>query len=334
MIRVFCLFIFLFWINNIASDIWQGEITTFDEFNKTINELERKEKYSEAIDLIEKIWNRFPERRFDLIKEREYLNDKTFQYEKNLDLWEDGHKLGYFFLLNNRMSRYKKYVKFSRFDSLIHRDSVLRKEALETSLTIYSMIEPVDYDSEKTYPLLIILHGGGSNLEMARKRWKLIPELKVRYLISFIQSYRHYDSKTFGWKSSDLRAHREIRACFNEIVNQYAVDTTKVLIAGTSAGGTMAFDLAFNDVIPVQGIIAFCPGYSPSTEISKSKNKSVKVYMLGGEQDYYLSRQKELTRIFYQTGIKYKHEIIPKMGHGFPNNYQFVLQHALLFLSQ
>lgn len=334
MIRMFCLFIFFFLINSIASDIWQREITTFDKFKKIINELEREGKYSEAIDLIEKIWNRFPERRFDLIKEREYLNDKTFQYEKNLDLWEDGHKLGYFFLLNNRMSRFKKYVRFSRFDSLIHRDSVLRKTALETSQTIYSMVEPVDYDPEKTYPLLIILHGGGSNLEMARKRWRLIPELKGGYLILFIQSYRYYDSKTFGWKSSDLRAYREIRTCFNEIVNKYAVDTTKVLIGGTSAGGTMAFDLAFNDVIPVRGIIAFCPGYNPSIEISKSKNKSLKVYMLGGEQDYYLLRQKELAQIFDQAGIKYKHEIIPEMGHGFPNNYKKVLMEALLFLSQ
>ena len=80
----------------------------------------------------------------------------------------------------------------------------------------------------------------------------------------------------------------------------------------------MVFDLAFNNILSVQGIIGFCPGKPRNFDVNIINNKDIKLYMLGGETDFYLERQKQMAELFEQAGIAYIHDIIPGMGHAFP----------------
>ncbi|MBD3343401.1 MAG: hypothetical protein GF353_30165, partial [Candidatus Lokiarchaeota archaeon] len=182
-------------------------ITIFDTYVTEVNNLEKQQKYNEAIELTLKIQDQFPDRKFEFIKELEYLYGKTKQYEKNLTLWEKGHEQGFFFLLHNRIKKFEPYLQFLQFDSLVQKDAQLREAAQTKAKTIYQIVKPSNFNPEKKYPLLLILHGGGSNLEMVMKRWKLLPSFKNDFLVAYFQSYRHYDSKTYGWVSSDSRAH-------------------------------------------------------------------------------------------------------------------------------
>ena len=115
------------------------KIDTFDQYYKIVNELETNQQYQEAILLTKSLWNQFPEHKFDLIKELEYLHEKTGQYKDNLDLWSDGHDEGYFFLLNRQIKKYEPYLSYTRFDTLVKKDSELRNKTLETSKTIYEV---------------------------------------------------------------------------------------------------------------------------------------------------------------------------------------------------
>ncbi len=308
-------------------------IRTFNDFEKAVNQLEDINDYAKAIELTQSVWDQFPDKVFELIKEMEYLNGKTEQYEKNLKLWESGHQQGLFFLLNKRMKQYEPYLQFTLFDSLVQKDTTLREAAVKEAKTIYHIVKPANFNPQNKYPLLLILHGGGSNMEDVKRRWKLIDEIATDYIVAYFQSYRHYDSKTFGWSSSDPRTHKEMKDCFAEIIETYPVDTLQVVIGGTSAGGTMAIDLAFSNTIPIQNIIGFCPGKPRDFSAEKIINKDIKIYMLGGETDFYLPKQKELAIIFDEIEVQYMHKIIPGMGHDFPKNYEQVIAEALSYFS-
>ena len=308
-------------------------INDFTDFENQVNELEKHQQYDEALRLTKSVIDHFPDREFDILKEIIYINEKTEQYEKNLQIWEKGHAKGYFFLLSTRLKRYEPYIKFQPFDDLVKQDDSLRIASFEKSKTIWEVILPDNYSPENQYPLLLILHGGGSNLELAKRRWLIIPEFKKNHIITFIQSYRHMDFNTFGWTSNDERAHRDIKSCFNEIASTFSVDTTRIILSGISAGGTMCFDVCFKRILPVWGIIAFCPGMPWTATLESVHNLNTKFFVIGGEQDYYLPKQKELVELFKQSGANYIHTIIPGMGHEFPDNYQHYMRVGLEFIN-
>ncbi|MBN2415544.1 alpha/beta fold hydrolase [bacterium] len=308
-------------------------IRTYDEFEIAVNSLESEERYEEAIGLTHRTRKQLPEHEFTFIKELEYLNGKTGRYKENLDLWKEGHERGYFFLLNTRLPRFEPYLQFPQFDSLAATDARLRAEALKTSKTIYSTRLPDDYHEDSCYPLLILLHGGGSSLEKAQERWRLLNVMKAGYIVVFLQSYLHYDSESFGWRSGDTRAREDVSRIYRDLVSELAVDTSRIILGGTSAGGTMAFDLAFRKIIPVEGVIGFCPGRPAGLEMRDLSGSRVRVYMLGGETDFYLDRQKELAALFDDAGIPYIHTVVPGMGHEFPDHYQRFMSAALEYIS-
>jgi len=307
-------------------------VDTYDSYYTKVNELEGKKEYEEAILLTNKVWNYFPERKFELIKELEYLNKKTKKYKENLLLWEEGHKEGYFFFLNKQMKQYESYLFYSEFDSLVVQDNYIRDQVLKKSTTKHEVFLPFNYSSDQEYPLLIVLHGGGSNMEKSKIRWQLLDRLKSDFIVVYIQSYRHYDSKTFGWTSSDDRAHDDIERIYFDLIENYSIDTSQIIIAGTSAGGTMALDITFNETIPITGIIVFCPGKPKNMKINSDFNKSIRVYMLAGQNDYYLPKQEEIIKIFTSEHIDYLYKTIRGMGHEFPKQYDLIINDALNYL--
>jgi len=196
-------------------------VDTYDNYYSKVNELESKEKYEKAILLTNKVWNSFPKRKFELIKELEYLNNKTKKYKENLILWEESHQEGYFFFLNKQMKKYESYLFYSEFDSLVVQDNYIRDQILNKSTTKHEVFLPLNYSSDQKYPLLLVLHGGGSNMKKAKTRWQLLDHLKSDFIVVYIQSYRHYDSKTFGWTSSDNRAHNDIKKIYSDLIENY-----------------------------------------------------------------------------------------------------------------
>ncbi|MEJ2635870.1 MAG: hypothetical protein P8184_11335 [Calditrichia bacterium] len=96
--------------------------------------------------------------------------------------------------------------------------------------------------------------------------------------------------------------------------------------------GATAVHIAVSRVIPVSGLILFCPGIPLNLRAEKMSGSPFRVYMLGGEADYYLPKQKQLAAIFMQTGVPFIHRIIPGMEHGFPEDYEQALREAIKFV--
>lgn len=298
-----------------------------------ISEMEANGQYHEAFQLIAECERKYPDKWFEISKEKKYLNEQMNLLNKNLELFKEGHKRGFFYLLHPDLPQYKEYVQLKGFDTLCLIDLELRKLAMEASETIYEINVPDKYKHNDKYPLMIIFHGGGSSLNSVKKHWHS-EWLNTNFIKVYLQSYRHYDSKTFGWRSGDKRADNDIREIFHKICTEYPVDTSRVVLAGISAGATYAIDVALRKVIPATGLLVFCPGLPQHVSENKTQESEVqpKTYMVAGENDYYRERQLQLIDYFEKTKVPVKYTVIEEMGHQYPEKESFYIDQGIQFI--
>jgi len=306
----------------------------YQDFYQQLQQLEDAGNFHGALELLLERRSTFPEKYFALLKEEIYIQEKLERHEENLDLFRQGHQRGYFFFMHPALSAFKPYRDFVEFDSLSHEDLKLREEALEGSETIYKVVFPDNFSVKNVHPVCLIFHGGGSSLNRVMDHWRS-PTLNADFIRVYIQSYLHYDSQTFGWRSGDERAFRDVREIFQHVLSKHPVDSSEVFVAGMSAGATFAIDLALRQIIPVKGILAFCPGIPKIVSDQKLKEApSAKGFILGGEDDYYLPRQKEMIQYFKKIRFTHRHEVVAGMAHHYPVNESEWIELALKYLKE
>ena len=311
-----------------------NKFKTFDQLDTLAMNLIDADSAGQAIDLLIMHRDQFPAKDFEISSWVANLCVDNGDHDKAMAIWEDGHQKGYFYLLNPRMPRYKALESDERFKNICDNDSQLRREALKDSKTIYQAIMPGGFLPDKKYPMLIVLHGGGSTIERAQKNWKS-DKLSNECITVFIQSYLHYDTKTFGWRGSDTTARNDIQNIYNELIAKYPVDTDRVIIGGISAGGFMAFDIMANNVIPIKGVLGVCPGKPrelDSTMAAGSNDRGVRVFMVAGETDFYTDRQKEMANIFDAVGLPYEYHIVEGLGHDYPDNFESWIDRGIEYI--
>ena len=57
-----------------------------------------------------------------------YLYDKTKQYEKNLDIWRDGHSKGIVFNMDITKPHFKPYLELEDFAKILDKDNEMQHE--------------------------------------------------------------------------------------------------------------------------------------------------------------------------------------------------------------
>lgn len=309
---------------------------TYRQLLDSLNQLEQDSLYQKAKTLLNLNEKYFQDKWFELSKERIYLNEKLGNYYENLSVFSNGHKREYFYLIHPNLPQYKSYLEFEEFDSITKTDQQLRNEAIKNSKTIFEVILPNDYSSENEYPLILIFHGGGSNLIKVKEHWNS-EELSNDFIKVYLQSYRHYDSETFGWISGDKRTYSDIKDILNELKTNYTIDTTRIIVAGISAGGTCAIDVAMEQIIPTTGFLTFCSGIPKELThdfVQSKPELDITGFIVGGENDYYLPKQVQLVEILNKANIKNQHLIIPTMGHQYPVEEDEYIKAGIEFILQ
>lgn len=307
----------------------------FEKFIVTINQLEKEGEFEKALDYLNIHRNNHPDKYFELSKEEIYINEKLQKFEENLKVFMAGHEKGYFYFIHPDIPKFKPYKELAGFKSISENDIKLRERALLKSKIIYDIELPKLYSEDRLWPICLIFHGGGSNLEKVQEHWHS-DKFNSGFIKIYFQSYRHYDSKTFGWTSGDERSDKQLSELFNEILNNYSIDTTKILVCGISAGGTYAIDISMRQVVPVARFIAFCPGIPKilgTEHLPNIQELKVKGFMIGGTKDYYLPQQKQMSDVFNQLNISFKHIVIENMEHQYPDDESKWIDEALVFFN-
>lgn len=306
----------------------------YDVLLKEIQDLESSESYFQAKQLIIENLNHYNDKWFELSKELIYCNEKLGNLEENLSYFKIAHNKGYFYFIHPRMPKYKPYKDFEDFDLISQRDLQLLREANEKSKTTYEVQLPENYKNEKVYPVIFLLHGGGKNLSDVKKHWQT-PELNSNYIKVYVQSYRHFDSETFGWGSGDKRTEQDFRKLFKELLANYLIDTNKVIFGSISAGANPVIEMALRSIIPVKGYFVYCPNLPVLLKEQKFeliKDNNVRGYIVSGESDHFLPRQELMIELFDSLNLDYKYTIVKDMGHQYPIDEEKYISDGLKYI--
>ena len=306
----------------------------FEGFLHHLNKQEEAGNFTRAKEYLLSRMDEFPDQWFYLSKELVYIHEKTGEYEENLSLFDLGHRKGFFYFLHPALPRFRPYLEFPEFEDLTEVDRKLYEDALSRSSTQCRVDLPADTHPGQTYPLFIIFHGGNSNLRKVTAHWHETC-LESSYIRVYLQSYRHFDSDTYTWRSGDPRSDADLRDIFRELVETYPVDTGRIVVAGISAGANYAIGMALRGVIPVTGFIVFCPGLPSEmdTIVSPSVLRSdVRGYLVGGEFDFYRESQLRLLERFEGLGLRYEYVLEKGMYHQYPRDEAGYIREGLRFI--
>ena len=258
------------------------------------------------------------------------------QYDKCFEILKEGQKEGLFYYLGTNDREYppfrKELKKFESYESFRIKNEELKEEANKIKTTEFMVQLPKNYDQNQHYPLILIMHGGiGSipDLQYSYQSEKLQKEFIVVYThggIFYGSSSRAYERES--WQS-------DIKNIYQQITSNYAVDTTKIILAGPSAGGYRSLVLGLNNEIPAKGLLlsfAVNPSVWDSTLYINSAERGLKVALLCGEDDWAIQVQKKLAYWLDKYEITNRFVVFPETGHEFPDNWPYYLDTSLEFI--
>ncbi|HWQ83443.1 MAG TPA: dienelactone hydrolase family protein, partial [Anaerolineales bacterium] len=136
-------------------------------------------------------------------------------------------------------------------------------------------------------------------------------------------------------------ARDELQRHYTSLIQKYAIDPQRVILAGHSLGGETAMWLALNAELPVQGFIAFGPS-GPLTEdpekwhdlLYQSAGLGLRGYIIFGEEDESIPQEniRLLVDLLNETGTPTDLETVPHAGHDYDPAYDDCLLRALEFI--
>jgi predicted esterase len=117
----------------------------------------------------------------------------------------------------------------------------------------YVVIVPLDYDPARRYPVAFYLHGGVARPtpEPGGTWWRNYDLIMGHDRIAVVPASW---GESFWWQASQVE---NLRAILSDVKRTYNVDENRVVVFGSSDGGTGAYFLAFKDTTPWAAFLPF-----------------------------------------------------------------------------
>jgi predicted esterase len=136
----------------------------------------------------------------------------------------------------------------------------------------------------------------------------------------------------FSWENC-LIARREIADAYEQVVSEYSIDTSQVVIGGFSSGGMASLDIVLDNTIPVAGFVVLCPPsldtLLTSDKIRNARDRGVRGTLLTTEMDRRVPEQTEMVDLFRAEGLPCQFEVTPDVGHWIPDDIGARIDEAL-----
>jgi len=187
-------------------------------------------------------------------------------------------------------------------------------------------------------PMLLALHANASTAKDAIDFWK--PAATNGWLVAIPQSSQAMWRGAYMWDDLEI-AQSEIEGHVATLLDQYAIDPDRIVLAGHSKGGEVAIWLALAGNIEAKGFLAIGPA-GPIMEhperwnalVEAAIDRDLRGYILIGEKDNSISH--EGIQIFVhqlrEYGFANKLQQLPAVGHEFHPDYNVAILDGLRFL--
>jgi predicted esterase len=312
---------------------------SFPEFIRRVFGLYHNQSYAEALELLTQSGDRFPDEAPIVLYLRACMAVRVEQPELAIQVLRQALERGIW--IGETTMRASPSLQPLQgqpdFEELIERFKVLRAAAgIEPRRFI---VEPEGgCNAERPCPLLIALHGNNSNASYALNGWR--PAVDAGWLLAALQSSQAEMTDMYVWDDQDT-ALREVAQHDAALREEYAIDPERVVVAGFSMGGETALRAVLGGTLPVRRFVLLGPGGPTigSSEtwlplIEQAAARGVRGYVLLGERDDAVPHEsiRALVELLNTNGVPCELELIPNLGHEYPNDIAPYLGRALAFI--
>jgi len=297
------------------------KFTTYEELGSIAREYFQSNNLDSAIVVREYARIKFPEHDKNATLILDFLYLRNNQDSKSLENWDYGLKKRYFFglSLNWNKNRFKDNHEFNRLAKI---DKQIGDSLSNLAHVEYEVVLPTNYSTDKEYPILFVFHGNNRNLQQVRTIWTT-DVIKDEFIAVYLQSYIYMSNSAYQWRLNDEKTNKEFKEIYEQIIKQYPVNKSKVIFSAMSMGGSIAIDYAFNQFVPVSGLVLNCP-VIPSisdSSINTFVDKNKKIAIITGENDWALKSQKSLIYKVDSLEGNSKITVNEGLGHQFAKDF-------------
>ncbi|MDR7855138.1 hypothetical protein [Tissierella sp.] len=300
----------------------------FYEFEEYYTILFSEKKYDEALNLLHHANELLPKDEyekslFELMICEAIIYSQTNNTEACLRIIKNSLEKGYSLPLHRAWFDFLR--EHHEYEAISNLNRKCLHQAQENSKFKYEVQLPKSYDPRKKHPLFFCLHGDGfdCNIKNSSWYWKADVLLEKGYIVVYAQSSQIYFHNGFGWLSDPVLSRKELKNCYEQLLLDYSIDETCVLIGGFSGGATTSIDMALHNTIPIKGVIALCPGdYLDNIEVKdimKLAERKTIIVILEGDQDTDPVVQ-HLLKLFRECELAHEYYINKGIGHDYPKD--------------
>lgn len=195
---------------------------------------------------------------------------------------------------------------------------------------------PIGLRTDETAPAMLILHGDPGNLERIQGMWPSDAIVGRGLIVAYVQSSQLRSTGRYVWSSDPGVARSDVRKAFRDLCQRCSVDKEHVILAGFSAGATVALDLVFGHALPAAGFICLSPGRRPGSltreAVAAEAVRGVRGAFLEGLDDWPDEEEREMVEMMEQEGFPFELMLHEGAGHVVPPDFADRLDRALRFI--
>lgn len=152
-------------------------------------------------------------------------------------------------------------------------------------------------------------------------------------LVAIPRSSQQLGMDSFGWDDRE-RTARDITEAHDRLCAMEQFDAARAIVAGASQGGAMALDMALSGtLVPARGFIVVVPAIHDLdalvSDVESAVQRGVRGWVVTGERDYGRDPAVPLGQRLNDLGVPRHVEVVPGLGHDFPNDFADRLPSAL-----
>ncbi|MFZ1682564.1 MAG: prolyl oligopeptidase family serine peptidase, partial [Candidatus Zixiibacteriota bacterium] len=231
--------------------------------------------------------------------------------------------------LRSMIQQFDTVITMSRTgkDFLATQKGVVRrafKSAVDKSLQPYSLQVPVQFSRDKTYPLVVYLHGSGEDDQRA------LPSALFSDSMFVLAPYGRGTSNCY---SAD-HAQEDIMEALADVMSNYPIDSTRIVISGFSMGGYGAYRTFAEHPTKFIGAAIFSghpdlanqwsgsksePNYLNAENLTPFAKHPVFIFHGGNDRNCPVDLTQQIVAKLKEAGAQVSFELEPQAGHEQPS---------------
>ncbi|MDH4218869.1 MAG: hypothetical protein OEY18_04965 [Candidatus Aminicenantes bacterium] len=311
------------------------QFASYKEMRARIGKLYKQKRYAEAAEILGKALMQFPDHLHANTYNLALMHVQLKEYKKALMALEYGLEQGIWFgkydFFAEMWTPLKETEGFKAFEQKNEAKKQKAQKAVKPKLEV---LVPEDYDKSKKYPLFLALHGGGENIDVFKPQWTS-DMLQDKFIVAFPQSSQIVSMDGYNWTEDIELSKKEIKEAYEKIIQNYPVDTSRVIVGGFSSGGVASLEVVLNDTVPVIGFVVLCPAKPEdftAQKVAEAKKRGIKGTLLTTEMDPRLPDQKEMAEIMKAQNFPLEFIVTPNIGHWYPEDLGEMIDAAITYI--